>query len=72
MSEERQGRRRGRPQKEQSEAVFTARLEILLTPEMKARILAKGGAAYLRRLIEADKAKGQTEEGDGNADSSSN
>lgn len=45
----------GRPPKAESEAVLTAVVRFMATPEMKAWVISRGGGSYLRRLVEEDR-----------------
>ncbi len=47
--------RGGRPPKSQSDATLTVRLEILLTPDLKEWTMTHGGAALVRKLLEAER-----------------
>ena len=49
--------RGGRPPKPQSDATLTARLEILLTPDLKEWAIAHGGAAFVRQLLTDERAR---------------
>lgn len=48
-------RRMGRPPREDREALLTERVTVPVSVEMKAWVLAHGGASYIRRLIEEDR-----------------
>lgn len=47
-------KRRGNKKRTAPPAVYTDTFRFLLTPEMKEWLLAKGGADYLRRLVQED------------------
>ena len=49
-------KRMGRPPKAESEAVLTKRFQVMLDPDTHAWVLDHGGAGYIRRLVEADRA----------------
>ncbi len=48
-------KRRGRPPGAHPPAVFTADVHIYMTPEQKEWVLNRGGAGYIRRLVEEDR-----------------
>jgi len=65
MADERAVKRRGRPRKQESAAVMTVQLCVLMPPHLKEWVLAHGGSELVRRLITEEQERQRRESDSG-------